>query len=112
MKLLEAAKLFVAGSLWRASGARFAGQALLGGLSSSDENNRLIAGILLVRSGAKAGPLYREALEHGTPMPLLLRVIGDAGIKDLAPQIARYTDSTDPGVAQAAAYALEALKRS
>ncbi|MCC6713898.1 MAG: hypothetical protein IT496_01595 [Gammaproteobacteria bacterium] len=112
MKLGEAVKLFAAHCLWRVTGAKSAGRVLIRGLTSSEENNRLIAGMLLVRSGAKASPLYREALERGSPPPLLLRVIGDGGVRDLHSQIARYLDSNDPNVARAAAYALDALKRS
>ncbi len=112
MKLGEASKLFAAHCLWRATGAKYAGRVLVRGLTSSDENNRLVAGMLLVRSGGRARPLYREALESGSPSALLLRVIGDSGIRDLKSQVARYVDSDDPNVARAAAYALDALGRS
>lgn len=112
MRLGEAAKLFAAHCLWRTTGAKRAGRVLIRGLTSGDENNRLIAGMLLVRSGSRARPLYLEALESGSPPPLLLRVIGDGGVRDLESHIARYLDSNDPSVARAAAYALDALKGS
>ncbi len=109
MKLAEAAKLFSANYIWRATGALSAGRVLIAGLESSDENNRLIAGMLLVRGGEKAIPLFRESLDKGAPSPLLLRVIGDSGAIEFRDDLARYAESPDPQLARAAADALRLM---
>jgi hypothetical protein len=110
VKLGEAIRLFSANFIWRASGARFAGRALIDGLTSPDENNRLIAGMLLARGRHKAAPLFREALDSGAVSPLLLRVIGDSGIRDFEDVLERYATCPDPRLAHAAGDALRVLR--
>jgi hypothetical protein len=110
VKLGEAVKLFFANGIWRASGARIAGRALIDGLASSDENNRLIAGMFLARGGKKAAPLFREVLEGEAVSPLLLRVIGDSGNKDFEHVLERYAAGSDPRLGRAAADALRVLR--
>ena len=110
MKLGETAKLFSAHYIWRATGAKIAGRALIAGLSSSDANNRLIAGMFLTRGGLRAVPLFREALAHGAPSPLLLRVIGDSGAREFESVLERYAAGPDARLVQAATDALRLLR--
>jgi len=111
VKLGEAAKLFASYFLWRGTGWGFPGRALIAGLDSKDANNRLIAGMFLVRGGSRAVPLVREALERGRGLPAILNVAGDLGSRELIPLIGRYVHSDDPRVARQAAQTMEWLQR-
>ncbi len=95
MQLAETAKLFTAYGLWRATGWAVAGRTLIAALGSSDANNRMIAGMFLVKGGRLALPLVAEALEKGRGLPLILNVAGDLGHTELAPLVERYTAAPD-----------------
>jgi hypothetical protein len=101
------AALFAAAAAWKL-GLPGAGRRLVAGLGSDDEQERLIAGMLLVRAGERAVPLLRGALEHPRHLPHLLRVIGDAAPKAFAAELERYAASDDPAVRRAAQDALRA----
>ena len=111
MRLAETAKLFAAYGLWRATGWAVAGRTLIGALGSPDANNRMIAGMFLVKGGRLALPLVAEALEKGRGLPLILNVAGDLGHTELAPLVERYTGAPDTRVAQQAAVSLKLLRR-
>jgi len=108
----ETAKLFAAYGLWRATGWAVAGRTLITALGSSDANNRMIAGMFLVKGGRLALPLVADALESGRGLPLILNVAGDLGHTELAPLVERYTEAPDAGVAQQAAVSLKLLRRA
>jgi len=110
-KLAQSAKLFASYFLWRWTGLAFAGYALIAALDSADPNNRTIAGMFLVRGGARAVPLVRDALERGRGLPLILNVAGDLGSRELIPLIERYTRSEDARIARQAEQTLEWLRR-
>ena len=112
MRLAETAKLFAAYGLWRATGWAVAGRTLIGALGSSDANNRMIAGMFLVKGGRLALPLVAEALEKGRGLPLILNVAGDLGHTELAHLVERYTGAPDTRVAQQAAVSLKLLRRA
>ena len=102
--------MFAAGAIWRTAGLRPAGRVLCGGLASDDETVRTIAGILLVRAGARSRQLLSDALAAAAPpaVPMLLRILGELGDPASDPEIERYTQSSDPEIAQAARDALRA----
>ena len=102
MKWGEAAAVFTAFGVWRATGSARAGAVLARALESSDETNRTAAGILLVRSGARALPLLRENLQRGIAVKLSLRLLGDIGGTDAAALIEPYQRDPDPQIAAAA----------
>ena len=112
MQLAETAKLFTVYGLWRATGWAVAGRALIAALGSSDANNRMIAGMFLVKGGRLALPLVAEALEKGRGLPLILNVAGDLGHTELAPLVERYTGAPDARIAQQAAVSLKLLRRA
>ena len=110
LKLAESAKLFASYFLWRRAGLTLAGRTLIAGLDSADPNNRMIAGMFLVRGGVRAVPLVRDALECGRGLPLILNVAGDLGSPELIPFIERYTRSDDVQIARQAGQTLEWLR--
>jgi HEAT repeat protein len=109
VKLVESAAVFAAYGVWRAIGSARAGALLANTLASQDETNRSAAGMLLVRSGARVLPLLRENLRRGVAVALTLRVLGDIGAREAAPDIEPFVGSSDPAVARAAAQALKSL---
>jgi HEAT repeat protein len=111
-KLAESGKLFASYWLWRWTRRGRPGRVLVSGLDSPDPNNRLIAGMLLLRGGQAALPLVREALEQGRGLPVILNVAGDLGARELIPLIERYMHSGDQRIARQAGQTLELLRGS
>ena len=93
--------------LWKAR-SQAAGRLLVGGLASTDENNRLIAGMLLVQGGRRAIPLLEEELKHPRNLPMLLHVMGDVAPDAFKNTLERYAADPDPQVSRAARAALKA----
>lgn len=108
MKWGEAATVFTAYGLWRATGLARAGVAVASALASADETNRTATGVLLVRAGERSLPLLQGNVVHGTAVALSLRVLGDIGGRRAAATIEPFTRSADPAIAGAAADALKA----
>lgn len=101
--------LFLLFGAWRWLHIPSAGSALIAALESPDENRRLVAGMLLIRSSEKATPLIRAALQDGRGLPWVLRVAGDANLQKLRSEVERFTSSEKPEIVKAAREALQAL---
>jgi len=108
VKLLGAGRLFLLQALWR-GGLTSAGRALIDALGASDEDLRTMAGMFLVQGGGKAIPLLRTALAKRKHLPLVLRIVGDVGAREMRPEIERFAADPDRAVAQAARDALRVL---
>ena len=89
---------------------RSVGRRLIAALGSPDENVYTIAGMCLVKAGAKALPLLQEALylalQH---LPQVLQIIADIGEPGTETALKRFTRDSDPKVAKAARDALRVL---
>ncbi len=111
MFAVRAAKLFSEYGLWR-GGLQSAGRSLVAALGSPQEDLRSIAGMLLVRGGAKARPLLMEALRKRENVPMVLSVLADAAPDDPAvlETLRRHADDPEPAVADAARQALRVLE--
>lgn len=109
MKLLETAGLLASYAAWRALPFRAPGEALVRGLESSDPNNRMIAGMFLVRAGARAVPIVRQALVEKRGLPAALSVAGDLGAPELKPLVESFASHEDPAISRAAVAALQSL---
>jgi hypothetical protein len=105
----QAAKLFGDYGLWRSTGLRSAGRALVAALGSPNEDLRTIAGMLLVRGGKRSRLLLEEALRHGEHLPMVISVLADLGDPTVKPEIQRYTQDPNPEVADTARHALRVL---
>ena len=109
MDLAGVARVHASNALWRATGSRPAGRALVRALAAGDENVRTSAGMLLVKAGKRAEPLLAEALARRENLPLVLTILGDIGDRDLEPQLRRLSEDNDPRVARAARDALRVI---
>jgi hypothetical protein len=108
MGLLSVARLYALKALWLA-GSRSAGRALIERLGAADENERTIAGMLLVQGGRRAEPLVAEAIRRRENLPVVLLIAGDIGATSLTPELERLSADPDPDVARAARDALATL---
>ena len=109
MKLLETAGLFACQALWRLTGLRAPGRALVHALASPDDSVRVIAGMFLVKAGRRAEPLLEEALQQRESLPMVLSILADIGSERFEPDLRQLTSDGDPRVAEAAANALRVL---
>lgn len=107
MSVAGRASVLAVGAAWRL-GMPGTGGRLADALGSDDDQERLIAGMLLVRGGAKAIPVLTTALRQARHLPHVLRVIGDAAPAAFAAELERYAASDDADVRQAARDALRA----
>ncbi len=102
-------RLFLYNTLWRGTGLRAAGRALVRALGSPDEDLRTIAGMFLVQAGKRGVPLLEEALAKRETLPLILSILADIGDEKLEPELRQFTYDRDPVVAKAAQDALRVL---
>jgi len=105
----QAARLYALKSLWKATGLRSAGQALLDALGSPDHDVRTVAGMFLVQGGKRAEPLIAEAIARREHLPIVLVIAGDIGASALEPELRRFTSDSDHDVARAARDGLRIL---
>ncbi len=110
MKLADAAAVFAAYGAWRATGSARAGAQLARALASDDETSRTVAGTLLARATDRALPLLRANLSQGIAVAMTLRVLADAGGREVVDEIEPYTHNSDPQIARAARDALAAAR--
>jgi len=106
MKFLKLLLVLVASAIWRVTGIRPAGRALVRALGTNDEQVRAIAGMMLVKSGKKAKPLLQEALHRRENVSTVLTVLGSIGDPSMEQEIRRFADDQDPQVSKAARDAL------
>lgn len=110
MSLGGSLKLVAAGVAWRSLGNAGAGRTLLEATSSDDEQERMLAGISLVKAGEQSIDLIGDAAETGYLSPEAVRLLADIGgprSRVLLTEI-----SSEPGeLGEAATSSLELLDR-
>jgi hypothetical protein len=109
MDAAQATRLFGCNALWRMTGLRSAGQALVAALGAQDEDIRSLAGIFLTRGGRRAEPLLREALDRRQHLPMVLSVLGSIGDPGYEPIFRSFSQDPNPAVADAAGESLHLL---
>lgn len=110
MNVVKMIPLLITATVWRATGLRFAGRALVRSLQTEDEEARTVAGMMLVKGGKKAEPLLEEALEKRENVPILLTVLASLGDPAVEPQLRRFMADEDPRISKAARDALELVQ--
>ncbi len=106
----RSARVLAQNALWRATGSRSAGQALVRELGSDDESARALAGMLLVQAGGRAAPLLRAAVARGESLPNVLPALADVGGPEDETLIGRFAGDPDPLIDRAARDALRVLR--
>lgn len=102
-------RLFASRALWGATRHRVMGRPLVDALGSKDEDERMIAGILLTKAGRRAEPLLEEALKDGRHRPAVIAVLGSIGDPAMVPELRPFERSKDPEVASAARNAIRVI---
>ena len=110
-KEMSAGRVIVAGLSWRLFGSRRAGATLLQAMLEEDEQNRMLAGMSLVKAGQRSLRLIENRIndEKGSvPLIRLLPDIGGEEARDLLEVIAaRKSDN----MAEAATECIDLLDR-
>src|SRR5206468_11469726 len=110
MDVAGAVRVYGYNALWRATGARRAGRALINALGAPDEELQVLAGMFLVRGADKAAPLLEEALARRKHLPKVITILADIGDPKYKPEFHRFTEDPDPAVADSARDALRVLE--
>src|SRR5207247_9830201 len=110
MDVAGAVRVYGCNALWRATGARRAGRALINALGAPDEELQVLAGIFLVRGADKAEPLLEEALARRKHLPEVITILADIGNRKYKPELRRLADDADPTVSDAAPHSLRVLQ--
>ena len=70
-------RVLAAGLLWRWFGAEGSGDTLLEAVASQDEQNRMLAGISLVKAGDKSFDLIEDQIDTGNATASAVRLLPD-----------------------------------
>jgi hypothetical protein len=110
---IASAWLLAVGAVWLLTGATAAGRALTRAITDGGEDERTLAGMLLVRAGDRSVPVVAEAILSGRGSTALIDVlasIGSEAARDALVRVSRAAaPAVDPAVAAAAAEALRTL---
>ena len=109
MNIQTALRLFASRALWGLTRHHAMGRSLVDALASNDEDERMIAGILLTKAGRRAEPLLEEALKDGRHLPMVIAVLGSIGDPSMLPELEPFVESEDPEVASAARDAIRVI---
>jgi hypothetical protein len=110
MGIAGALKVIGAGTAWRAAGRPGAGRVLLEAVAGEDEQERMIAGMSLVKAGERSIDLIERAVADGAATPATVRLLADLGgprARELLAAIASHSGE----LGRAAAESLELLNR-
>jgi hypothetical protein len=110
MDLGRSANLLRAGLVWRAFGSSGAGATLLDAVAGDDEQNRMLAGMSLVKAGDRSLDLIEQAHASGNATPQMARLVADIGGPRARPMLAEMTAEPGP-LADAASDSLDLLDR-
>ena len=110
MNIGRSANLIRAGLAWRAFGSSGAGATLIDAMAGEDEQERMLAGMSLVKAGERSLDLIGEAYASGNATPQMVRLVADIGGPQSRPMLAKMTASPGP-LADAASDSLDLLDR-
>jgi hypothetical protein len=74
-------RVLAAGVLWRWLGARSSADTLLEAVAGQDEQNRMLAGMSLVKAGEKSFDLIEDQIDTGEATPSAVRLLPDIDLR-------------------------------
>ncbi len=104
-------RVLLAGTSWRLFGSQRAGEALLDAFAADDEQNRMLAGISLVKAGQRSFELIEKRIEAGTATPDIVRLLPDVGGEKARSVLERVARESGGEVALAATESIDLLDR-
>lgn len=70
-------RIIAAGAAWRLFGSRRSANTLFAALAQDDEQNRMLAGMALVKAGRRTLDLVNEKIAAGNASPDIIRLLPD-----------------------------------
>jgi hypothetical protein len=70
-------RVLAAGVIWRLFGTRQSAETLLDAMSGANEQNRMLAGISLVKAGQRTFDLIEQKVDAGEATPPVMRLLPD-----------------------------------
>ncbi len=110
MNLGSSVNLIRAGIAWRTFGSSGAGATLLDAVSGDDEQERMLAGMSLVKAGERSCDLIEQAHASGRTTPPMVRLLADIGGSRSRTLLAEIATDQGP-LADAASDSLDLLDR-
>jgi len=104
-------KVLMAGVSWRLFGSRRAGEILLRALASDDEQNRMLAGMSLVKAGDRSLRLIEKKLNDEKGSVPLVRLLPDIGGEDARGLLETIVARNSGEMAEAATECIDLLDR-
>ena len=104
-------KVLLAGMAWRTFGSGEAGATLLEAMSGDDEQQRMLAGMSLVKAGDRTIGLIEQTLGKGRATPPLVRLLGDLGGPRALAMLEEIASGSPEDLAKAAGESLDLLER-
>jgi hypothetical protein len=102
--------LFLWNLAWRVLHLETGGRRLVRALAARAEDERLIAGMLLVRGGSRAKPLLVEALRRRQGTVQIVEILPSIEAQGIEAILREFSADPDPLVARTARDGLDALK--
>lgn len=104
-------RLLWAGLAWRAFGSRRAAETLVRAMSGDDEQNRMLAGMALVKAGGRSLDLIEEQVEAGRATPAVVRLLPDLDTPRTRTLLRKIARQDNGAMAETARGCLDQLKR-
>jgi len=104
-------RVIVAGTSWRLFGSRRAGETLLDVMASDDEQNRMLAGMSLVKAGRRSFDLIEKKLQKGEVPAPIIRLLPDIGGPDVRATLDKIADGAPGEMSDTARQCLELMNR-
>ncbi len=104
-------RIIAAGASWRLFGSAAAAETLLDAVSGDDEQNRMLAGISLVKAGQRSFELIRKKIDAGEATPAVIRLLPDIAGEKARPMLEQVAAGGDGEKSAAATECVELLDR-
>ena len=104
-------KVLMAGASWRLFGSRRAGEILLRALAGDDEQNRMLAGMSLVKAGQRSLRLIENKINEEKGSVPLIRLLPDIGGEDARYLLEIIAARNSGDMAEAATECIDLLDR-
>ena len=104
-------RVIVAGSSWRLLGSRRAAETLLQAMSGDNEQNRMLAGMALVKAGQRSFDLIEKKIAAGQASAPVIRLLPDIGGAKARPVLSKIADGEPGEITDAARECISLLDR-
>lgn len=108
---MSAGRVIAAGLSWRLFGSRRAAATLLQAMSNGDEQNRMLAGMSLVKAGQRSLRLIEKAVDDEKLSADLVRLLPDIGGEETRELLESIAERESTELAEAATECIDLLDR-